>query len=66
MRFAVGDYIFVPQIRERLLAGASEITALWLHDGWAETLTLSLDELTPKERRIIAEGCLINYYRNGN
>ena len=66
MHFAVGEYIFVPNIREQLLAGESEIQAIWLHEGSVETLKLSLDELTPKERKIIIEGCLINYYRNGN
>ena len=31
----------------------------------AEKITLFFDELTDKERLIIAEGCLINYYKKG-
>lgn len=66
MSFAVGDYLFVPNIRSQLLEGESAITALWLTENSVKELHLSLDDLTDKERRIIAEGCLINYYRSGN
>ena len=33
-------------------------------DGSVKEIRLSLGGLTQDERRIIADGCLINYYRN--
>ena len=32
--------------------------------SYAMETTVSLGDLTPDEREIIADGCLINYYRN--
>ena len=65
-RFAVGSYLWLPHIRSQLLEGASSVTAYYLVDGELCTLELSLGELSLKERRILSEGCLINYYKNGN
>ena len=33
-------------------------------DGKVTPFQVSLGDLTPDERQIIADGCLINYYRN--
>ena len=62
--FAKDDYIFVPQIREAIAEGASEIPAYVIGGGSASRISLKLGALTPDERTIILDGCLINYYRN--
>lgn len=66
MCFGVGDYIWIPAIKSQLLAGVSEIGAYVIKDGKLEKLALSLDQLSEKERSVISEGCLINYYKKGN
>lgn len=65
-KFSVGSYLWLPHIRSQLLAGAKVITAYIAGDGVLQPLELSLGELSTKERQILAEGCLINYYKNGN
>ncbi len=66
MLFDVDDYIYIPAIRSQLLEGKEKIRAYHLKGNEADIITLSLDELTEKERLIIAEGCLINYYKKGH
>ena len=63
--FALGDYIFVPGVRKAVLENASKIKAYAVKpDGTVTEFTVSTGALTEPERRIIADGCLINYYRN--
>ena len=64
--FGKGDFLFLPGIRDTVLSGREETEAYVLRNGAAEKLTLYLGSLTEAERRIIAEGCLINYYRSGS
>ena len=60
----VGDRIYVPGIREAVLGGREEIMAQAVHaDGRVEPLRLLFQNLTPDERDILADGCLINHYR---
>ena len=62
--FANGDYLFLPGIRSAVLAGESRVQALALRaDGTEKEFSLDLGDLTDDEREIIADGCLINYYR---
>ena len=62
--FANGDYLFLPGIRSAVLAGESRVQALALRAGGTEKeFSLDLGDLTDDEREIIADGCLINYYR---
>ena len=62
--FANGDYLFLPDIRRAVLAGESRVQALALRaDGTEKEFSLDLGDLTDDEREIIADGCLINYYR---
>ncbi|MGM9680083.1 MAG: hydratase [Eubacteriales bacterium] len=61
-----GDYILVTGVRDLLLSGASDTVAHVIgKDGSVRELTLSLGNLSPEERQIIADGCLINHYRVG-
>ena len=64
--FGVGSFLWVPGIRSALLAGESDILAYVVTEEALNPIRLSLDQLTQKERTIIAEGCLINYYKQGN
>ena len=66
MTFEVNDFLFIPNIRSQLMAGKSDIVVYVLHGEEMTPIHLSLDTLSEKERKIISEGCLINYYKNGN
>ena len=63
--FGVNDYIWIPNIRSQLLSGQSEIRVVVITQNKAEDLIFSLDTLTETERRVLVEGCLINYYKKG-
>ena len=63
--FALGDYVFVPGIRKAILEGTESFDAYVVKpDGAVSKIAVSTGYLTPDERQIIADGCLINYYRN--
>lgn len=59
-----GDWVFVPGIRKILLEGGQEATAYAVRNGSVTTFPVSLGQLTPSECQILADGCLINYYRS--
>lgn len=63
--FELGDYVFVPGIRRNILEGIKEFDAYAVKaDGTVTRFPVTTGDLTPDERQIIADGCLINYYRN--
>ena len=63
--FSLGDWIFIPGVRKAVLEGTPEFTAYAVkEDGTVAPFPVSLGDLTPDEREIITDGCLINYYRN--
>jgi aconitate hydratase len=63
--FENGDYIFVPGVRQKILENAADYTAYVVKpDGTVKEIKLTTGALTGPERRILADGCLINYYRN--
>ncbi len=64
--FNCGDYILVPNARDMIASGGLEAKALVISEDGKSTreITLKLAPLTPDERDIILNGCLINYYRN--
>ena len=61
--FKVGDYIFVPNIKN-ILEGddLSKITAYVIGDEIKE-FNLHIADMTPDEKEIVKAGCLINYNR---
>ena len=62
--FELGDYIFVPGVRAAVLENADSIRAYAVKpDGTVTGFTVSTGALTGPERNILADGCLINYYR---
>ncbi len=55
-------YIFVEGIREAIEREDKTISAKLIDGDKVEEITLNLPVLTPTERDIILDGCLINYY----
>ena len=60
--FEVGDYIFVPNIREAIDGDLNDIKAYVVGDELKE-ISLYISPITDLERKIIKEGCLINFKR---
>lgn len=62
--FSLGDYIFLPDVRNAVLENRPALNAFAVKpDGTVMTFTVSTGALTEPERQILADGCLINYYR---
>ena len=60
----LGGFVFVPGVRRALLAGETAMDAYAVGaDGGVTRLKVALGALTDAERQILADGCLINYYR---
>ena len=60
-----GDYVFLPGVRAALLNAAEHIEAVAVKpDGGIVRFTVRLGDMTDAERQILADGCLINYYKN--
>ena len=63
--FELGDYVFVPGLRKNILGKVNDFDAYAVKaDGTVRKFAVSTGDLTDAERQIIADGCLINYYRN--
>ena len=62
--FEPGDKLFVPGIREAILAGKEEIDAQVIARDGVKPIHLFFQNLTADERQILADGCLMNYYKN--
>ena len=58
-----GSYVFLKNIRTALLDGSTP-EAYLIKDGSVRELSVSLGALTEEEKQILADGCLINYYRS--
>ena len=62
--FSLDDYIFVPGVRKAVLENTESFPAYAVKpDGTVIPFQVSIGPLTGPERQIIADGCLINYYR---
>ncbi|WP_026507762.1 hydratase [Butyrivibrio sp. MC2013] len=57
------DYIFLPGIRAEVEDKADSIKAVAICGDETKEFTMTLGDLTDHERRIILDGCLINYNR---
>ena len=62
--YEVGDFVFVPGIRKAILSGAEEIDAQVITKSGVKPIHLFFQNLTADERDILADGCLMNYYKN--
>lgn len=63
--FENGDYIFIPDIAQAVKDKAAQVKAFVVNKKMSQ-FVLKLDELTEDERKIILDGCLINFYKNNN
>lgn len=62
---AVGDYVYVPNVRDQLFSDSDDYKAYVISGGVKKAeITLHLGHLSDEEKEIIAAGCLINYYAN--
>ena len=61
--FQVGDYLFLPQVRDRVRDGAPTQASIVRGGKIVGEVRLSLGALTDDERQILLDGCLINFYR---
>ena len=59
----VGDWVFVPGIRDTLDGDLSHIRAFVIGDAGTREIELSIADMTSEERAIVKTGCLINYNR---
>lgn len=62
--FQPGDKVFIPGIREAILAGKEEIDAQVITANGVQPIHLFFQNLTANERQILVDGCLMNYYKN--
>ncbi len=61
--FEVGSFIYVPNIRAALDTDMQNIPAYVIGDTVKE-ISLYISDMTPDEKKILKEGCLINYNRD--
>ena len=60
--FANDEYIFIPNIRKAIIDKDETITAYIVREQLVE-FKLQLTNLTDDERKILLDGCLINFYK---
>jgi aconitate hydratase len=60
--YNVGDFVFVKGVREAIKKGQEQIPAKVISGQEVKDITLFVKNLTPDEKTIILEGCLMNYY----
>jgi len=64
--YADGDWVYVPGVKKAIAEGIEEMDAKVITaDGQIHDLKLKCAGLTPNERQILQEGCLMNYYAAG-
>ena len=66
-KFEVDDYIYVPGIKKALQDDKlDDIKAYVIKDGKATEIELYILPMTPNERQIVQDGCLINFNKFGH
>ena len=63
--FEVGDYIYIPNIREAFDGDMKDIKAYVIGEEVKE-ISLYVADMTEDEKKIVKAGCLINYNRSRN
>ncbi|ACL70850.1 hydratase [Halothermothrix orenii] len=56
-------YLYLPQIRQKLADGNESITGYIIDGAHRVDIKLKIKNLSPDQRQVILDGCLINYYR---
>jgi len=57
-----GDWVYIPGVKEKILAGIEDFAGYVITDEGTSEILLHCGGLTEEEKKIIACGCLINYY----
>lgn len=60
--FEVGDLLVIKGVRAAVENGSTELTGAVIRNSETMTVQLKLENLSVSERKIILEGCLMNYY----
>ncbi|HHV65630.1 MAG TPA: hydratase [Peptococcaceae bacterium] len=60
--YEVGDYVWLPAIRQRVKEGAEVIPAYIINTEGVKEIKLYLRNLSQEERKILLHGSLVNYY----
>ena len=60
-----GDWIYVPGVRAGLLAGQEAFDGKVITESGVQDIRLYCRDLSEDEKRILTEGCLMNYYAAG-
>ena len=61
-----GDFVYVPDVREKVARGDEEFPAVLVHKGKAQPITLYLKNTSAEERELLLTGCLMNHYAAQN
>lgn len=62
--FKVDDLVLVKDVRKAVESGAEKVEAVLVREGLSKSIELKLENLSDKERDVILQGCLMNYYAN--
>ncbi len=57
-----GDFIYIPDVREKVAGGQEVFPAVLVHGGEKRDITLYLKNTSAEERELLLRGCLINHY----
>ena len=63
--YSSGDWIYIPGVRQAILSGVEVIPAKVITGAGVYDVSLECRNLSPDERVILTEGCLMNYYAAG-
>ena len=61
-----GDFVYVPDVREKVARGDEDFPAVLVHKGKAQPITLYLKNTNAEERELLLTGCLMNHYAAQN
>ena len=60
-----GDWMYVPDLRDKIAAGEESFKGVLIKNGEPKDIPLYCRGLSDEEKKILTEGCLINYYAAG-
>ena len=63
--YTENDYVYIPDVREKLLKGDEVFPAKVITNAGITDIELLCQGLTNEEKLILTEGCLMNYYAAG-
>ena len=61
-----GDFIYVPDVKAKVIAGDDTFPALCVGEKGVTPITLYLKNTTGEERELLLTGCLMNHYAAQN